>query len=111
MFSQLVAAIYNYMAHLTAFTRTYAPNWQVSKTKRKLLQRDFEFSSVITIQQVFIKQHVQYNIHITASCYFWYFEILGERSILLNVFLVVSDVFVQQIPYQKLTYYHHLLTN
>ena len=43
-----------------------SPKWRVSKVKRSLLQKDLEFSSVITKQQVPIKQQFQYNIHITA---------------------------------------------
>ena len=73
-----------------------APNWRVSKIKRRLLYKDSELSSVITKQQVLIKQKFQYNIHSTA---FGNFDILGERSILLNIFWVVSHEFEQNIPY------------
>ena len=56
------------------------------------------FSSVITKQQVFIEQQFQYNI-LQLFIIFGDFEILGEKSILLNVFRVDSHEFVQYIPY------------
>ena len=56
------------------------------------------FSSVITKQQVFIEQQFQYNI-LQFFIIFGDFEILGEKSILLNVFRVDSHEFVQYIPY------------
>ena len=46
-------------------------NSWVSIIKRRLLQKELEFSSFITKQQVLIKRQFQYNIHITAFCYFW----------------------------------------
>ena len=54
------------------------PNWRVSKIKRRLLQKDFEFSSVITEQQGLFKQQFQYILHITAFCYFWYLRNFGR---------------------------------
>ena len=53
----------------------------------------------MTKQQVLIKQQFQYNIHVTAFCSFGSFDILEERSILLNVFRVIFDGLVQHIPY------------
>ena len=72
---------------------------RVSKIKRRLLQEDFEFSSVITKQQVHTEQQLQYNIHSSVFVISGNFENLGEKSILLNVFQVVSDGFIQHIPY------------
>ena len=70
-FSQIVAAIYHNMEHLTGFKGMYASKWRISKFKRRLIQKDFEFSSVVTIQQVLFKQQFQYSINISAFCYFW----------------------------------------
>ena len=45
--------------------------WRISKIKQRLLQNDLEFSSLLTKQQVLVKQQFQYNIQITAFYYFW----------------------------------------
>ena len=92
------------MAHLTGFRRNYASKLssQQNKIKRSLLQKDLEFSSVITNQQVLVKQQLQYNIHSRAFCFFFYLKIskFSEKMcILVYVFRVVSDGFVQYIPH------------
>ena len=70
MFSQIVAAITIIWHIELALELFIPPYWQVSKIKRRIFYKDLEFSSVITTQQVLIKQQFQYNIHITAFCYF-----------------------------------------
>ena len=56
MFSQIIAAMYYYIAHLTALERITPPNCQVSQIERRLLQN---LSTVITRQQVLIQQKFQ----------------------------------------------------
>ena len=43
--TQIVATMYNYMAHFTGFRGIYAPKWRITKNKQRLLQKDFELSS------------------------------------------------------------------
>ena len=85
---------------ILALEELIRPKWRVRKLKGRLLHFFLrnEISSVLTKQQVLIKQQFQSNIHMTAFCYFGNFDILGERSILLNAFRVLSDGFLQDIP-------------
>ena len=72
MFSEVVAAIYHYSGTLDGALEEFTPpNWRVSKIKRRLLQKDFEFSSELIKQQVLIQQEFQYNTNIAAFCHFW----------------------------------------
>ena len=66
---------------------------KVKDYSRRILIEAFEFSSIL------IKKEFQYNMHITAFFIFGNFEILGERSILVNVFWVNSNGFVQHTPH------------
>ena len=63
------------MADLTGLRRIYASSFRVSKIKRRLLQKDLEFSSefssLMIKHQILIKQQFQYSKQITAFCYFW----------------------------------------
>ena len=68
MFSEIVATKYHYMAHLTGSGVIDASKVSSQQTIRRLLQKDLEFFSVITKQEILIKQQFHYNRHITAFC-------------------------------------------
>ena len=71
MFCQIVAQytiVWLTWLALEVFTLLH---WRVSKTEQIILQVIWEFSSVITREQVLFEQYFQYNIYITAFCYFW----------------------------------------
>ena len=98
MFSQLVAAIYSYIAKLTGVRWDNAYKLPIQQNWTKITP-EIEISSVITRKQVLIWQQFQYNIYITAFYYFWQLRSFGKNiHFQLTVFWVVSVVFVQHIP-------------
>ena len=74
------------------------PKWRVSNIKRRLLQKDFEISSVKSINQFLLNNSFNITYMLQLFGILGALELLQERSISLNVFRVVSDEFVQYIP-------------
>ena len=105
---QSVVAIKHCMAHANVFREFYVSKLPSQHNQKKFIPESLKvFFNNQTASSYLSTVSI---IHITTFRFFGFFEILGERSISVNVLKVASDRFVQHILRYKVKDYHLVTT-